>query len=439
MLDTRDRRRSFQRAACRWLAVLVGAAAPWLASAVALAAPERARPADDAAELVGVNTHLVYNGTVYDTAYETIVKPRLLELGARYIRDWVTTDPKHIARYHELARHGVRSLLINWDPGPAARDAVRALNGDPSRPVAMVEPANERDCDRKRDWAPTMRDFQKAMWQSYKSDPATADIPVLGPSFCNTRDSPLMLARVFPDAAQYMDRGNLHDYSGRAPELSRGGGWGIDVNRAIAEYRKLAGAKPLVSSETGYKMSEPVPNHPIVSQRAAAKYIPRTFLVHLLKGFTHVFLYQLINNTEDFGLLNEDGTPRLQFLAVRDYIELFRDPGPGFETGTLDYTLEGDTSDVWKVLLQKRDGTFYLVLWQGVNSYNSWLDWDVEPPARSLTLRLRTPIAAARTYQPSFNGTVPTSRHEHPVSVKLSVPDHLLVVELVPAGAAPSP
>lgn len=433
MLEKRSRPRRRCGQARRWLTVAIAAALTTVGAGVAAAAVEKARPADDASEMVGVNTHLVYAGTAYDTGFESIVKPRLIELGVRYIRDWVTTDPRYVERYRDLARYGIRALLINWDPGPAARDAVKALNDHPLRPVAMVEPANERDCERLNDWAAWLRDFQKAMWQSYKSDPATADIPVLGPSLCNTRDSPAVLARAFPDASQYMDRGNLHDYSGRATEGSRGGGWGIDLDQAIGEYRKLAGAKPLVSTETGYKMSGPVWNHPVVSERAAAKYMPRLFLAHLLKGFTHVFLYQLINDTEDFGLLNPDGSPRLQFHAVRSFIALFRDPGPPFETGALDYTLEGNTSDVWKILLQKRDGTFYLVLWQGVSSHNAWLDSDIEPRPRSLTLRLRTPIASARTYLPSFNGTAPVSRHDNPASIKLSVPDHLLVVELVPA------
>jgi hypothetical protein len=421
--------------------VLAGVLA--VGNGAALAAIEQARPSDEAAEMVGVNTHLVYKDKIYDTGYESIVKPRLIESGIRYIRDWVTTEPRYVARYQELARYGIRALLINWDPGPAARDAVKALNENPPRPVAMVEPFNERDCDRTSDWRPVVRDFQKAMWQSYKSDPATADIPVLGPSFCNTRDSPGSLAKVFPDAAEYMDRGNLHDYSGRATEGSRGGGWGIDLDRAIAEYRKLAGSKPLVSSETGYKMSGPVWNHPVVSERAAAKYIPRLFLAHLLKGFTHVFLYQLINDAEDFGLLNDDGTPRLQFHAIRNYIALFRDPGPDFKTGALDYALEGDTSDVWKVLLQKRDATFYLVLWQGVSSHNSWFSRDLEPAPRPLTLQLRTPIATARTYFPSFNGTTPVATYDKPTSIRLGVPDHLLVIELAPAEGrslpAPAP
>ena len=42
--------------------------------------------ADIVADAVGVNVHLDYAGTVYDTGYSTIVRPRLNELGTRHIR-----------------------------------------------------------------------------------------------------------------------------------------------------------------------------------------------------------------------------------------------------------------------------------------------------------------------------------------------------------------
>jgi hypothetical protein len=156
------RRKGARSAARQWPGVLVLASVLGVGNGAALAAIEKARPSDEAAEMVGV-THLVYTDKIYDTGYESIIKPRLIESGIRYIRDWVTTEPRYVARYRELARHGIRALLINWDPGPAARDAVKALNEDPSRPVAMVEPFNERDCDRRSDWRPIVRDFQKAM------------------------------------------------------------------------------------------------------------------------------------------------------------------------------------------------------------------------------------------------------------------------------------
>jgi hypothetical protein len=47
---------------------------------------EPARPADAFVDFVGVNTHVGYSDTTY-ADYDGILKPRLLELDVRHIRD----------------------------------------------------------------------------------------------------------------------------------------------------------------------------------------------------------------------------------------------------------------------------------------------------------------------------------------------------------------
>src|SRR5690554_278249 len=50
-------------------------------------ATEQALASDIAANTIGVNTHINYTGSIYDTHYENIIQPRLVELGIRHIRD----------------------------------------------------------------------------------------------------------------------------------------------------------------------------------------------------------------------------------------------------------------------------------------------------------------------------------------------------------------
>ena len=83
------------------------------------------------------------------------------------------------------------------------------------------------------------------MYAAYRSDSATQGILVLGPSFANTRDSPVAFANFFPNASGSMDRGNLHNYSGVHPESPLAGGWGISLPSSLERYRLLAGSKPL--------------------------------------------------------------------------------------------------------------------------------------------------------------------------------------------------
>ena len=258
--------------------------------------------------------------------------------------------------------------MINWPERGSGRDYVEGLNELAGlRVVEAVEPPNERDTtwrwfDFGPRWAERMRTYLSEMYAGYKDSPAVADLPVLGPSFANTRDSARALAEVFPEARQHMDAGNLHDYSGLHPESPHGGGWGISVLDAVQRYRLVAGAKPLWVTENGYKLSGSISGHPAVTERAAAKYLPRQFLTHFAHNVHRFYIYQLINdNDEDFGLLNNDGSTRHQYWSVKRFITLFNDPGPSFETGSLDYRLVGDTTNVNHVLFQKRNGRFYLV------------------------------------------------------------------------------
>ncbi|RYZ94820.1 MAG: hypothetical protein EOP47_27070, partial [Sphingobacteriaceae bacterium] len=55
-----------------------------------------------AADAVGVNTHLNYGHTKYASNYEDIIKPRLIELGTKHIRDHFGNAGVN-ARYVELA------------------------------------------------------------------------------------------------------------------------------------------------------------------------------------------------------------------------------------------------------------------------------------------------------------------------------------------------
>lgn len=416
------------------------------AAAPAEAAAVKAEMADKIVDLIGVNTHVGFRGTIYDTGYATIIRPRLLELGVRHIRDspGPADDALVKGRYVDLARNGVRTLMINWPERGQGQDYVKELNATAGFSVVeAVEPPNERDItwqyyDFGPEWPARLQDYMRAMYPAYKSDPATAGITVLGPSFANTRDSALQLAGGFPDAAAYLDAGNLHDYSGLNPENPRAGGWGLALTASLQRYRALAGTKPLWTTENGYKQSGSVVGHPAVTSRAAAKYLPRQFLMHFRYGVARFYIYELINETwEDFGLLSNDGQPRQQYWSVKRFIRIMKDAGRTFETGSLDYELTGDLTSVYSSLFQKRDGRFYLAVWQGVESVRGTEDAaiaNIEQPLRRLTLNLRSPVTQARIFRPLVSVQPRESYSDEAglAAISLAVPDDVLIVELTP-------
>lgn len=401
----------------------------------------RARMADELATLVGVNTHVNYSGTVYDREFYSIIKPRLIELGVRHIRDNPGSDTNATvkARYVELARAGIRLTLVTWDAQDFDLGYARSLNISGTTVVEAVEPPNERDNAWGSGWPQQMRSYMLGMHPRYKADPVTKGITILGPSFAKTRDSAPLLRSVFADAANYFDCGNVHDYSGCHPEGSTGGGWGLNLSDAI-ERQRFGSAKPVWATENGYKMSGAQRGHSAVTQRAAAKYLPRQFVCHLVNNAPRLFMYQLMNHDEeDFGLLDRAGNRRLQFYAVKNFIALFNDSGAAFTTGRLYYKLSGSTTNVRQLVLQRRDGRFYLVLWQSLrSSIDAMADaqtGDVEPARAPVTITLGTRIKAARLFEPSFSAGALRSYADSDglPTLSVQVPDHLLVVELTPA------
>ena len=400
-----------------------------------------ARPADNAASVPGVNTHINYLGSTYAKSFSTVTKPRLLELGVRHIRDnpGGASDSVTKGRFIELARAGITVLFAASDTDDRL-SYVKALNASGGKVVDAVEPPNERDNAWGAAMPARMRDFMISMYGRYRADAATRNVTILGPSFANTRDSANKLRAYFPTAANYMTVGNAHSYpGGREPDGRYGGGWGITLADALARQR-MGSSKPVWASECGYKLSGSRSGHHAVTERAAAKYMGRVILSHLGAGAPRLYKYQLLNdNAENFALLNNDGSPRMQFLALRNFMRLFADPGPSFEPGTLAYSWSGSLTGIKEVLFQKRNGTFYLVVWQAVASSTVTTTdsgvRDIEPARRALTLDLGMRMRAATIYEPAFSPN-PVQRLASGTgltSLSLRVPDHIQVVELVPS------
>ena len=398
---TLDRRRLVGTGAAFAGAAILGAATrSAVAGCTSGSGGKPALMADLAADLPGVNTHVNYLGSIYDSGYASIVKPRLLELGVRHIRDnpGGDSDNKTKDRYRELAANGIKLCLTTNNEFDHDLDYVKALG---SGVVEAVECPNERDNSWGSDWANRMERFALGFHPKYKADSVTRSLPIIGPSWAKTAPSPGPYRSTFANAASYMDFGNIHSYCGKDPEGSGGGGWGISLTDAIGRQR-YGSSKPVWATECGYKQSGSQNGHSAVTSRAAAKYMLRMFLGHLQRGAPRVYIYQLINNnSEDFGLLNNNGSPRLQFTAVKNFIALFKDRGSSFTPGTLSYTLGGSLTGIQQMLFQKRDGRFYLAVWQGVLSSKVTTSdsgiGDVEPPRRPLTLSLGMKITRPRS------------------------------------------
>lgn len=403
-------------------------------------APGPAKSADAFVNSIGVNTHLRFLDTAYGDKY-SLVSKKLEALGVRNVRDGAfissNADINNLiyGRYRELAKIGIRFDLI-VDPrkeGLGTVDSAKiARIADMAGPsLRTFEGPNEYNLSGNANWAENLTTYQKTLYEAVKNNASTSNTLVVGPS----------LGRPYPDKkpdlSAYVDYANMHSYpGGRIPS-----DWGLD-NYVTPAARAVGGTKPLMATETGYHTATNWDGpHPGVSDKAMGKYTPRLALEYFNRNIITTYNYEFIDQKSDpegldreknFGLLRNDGTEKPAYKSLKNLIDLLEDPGPEFKTGSLDYSLSGDLKDVHRTLLQKRNGKFYLVLWQETSSYDLSTKRDVSSPNRKVTLTLNRPTSAAVTYLPNAS-TSPVSRYAAPRELALSVPDHPLVVEITPS------
>lgn len=400
------------------------------------AAPQPARSADEFVDGIGINTHLHYANLPYFTKWNDWVKTRLLELGVRHIRDYY--NPNIVDRHLELQRAGLRmnTLVYDQDKVPLSEAIAGVKKILPF--VESIEGVNEPDIAFGANWVANTRAQQAALYKAVKADPAIRHIPVLVSAMAHTLGSPSKLG----DLSVYLDYGAMHSYAGGQPPTR--GGYGGSLDQVIAEERLVCGDKPIIVTENGYHQKLDLLDHPGVSEEAAAKYMPRMHLVNFSKGIVRRFTYQLLDDLPDpefvnhenhFGIVRVDGTPKPAYNALRNLILLLNDPGPAFVTGSLAYTIEGDTALVRSVLLQKRGGDFYLALWVETSSFDTKSQKDINVPARRLTVQIDQPITQATAYSPNVS-VAPVGTWNSPTRIQVDVSDNVLFLHIIPVGTA---
>lgn len=366
---------------------------------IAQAAPTPAGRADDFVDSMGVATHWGY----LDTPYGNFEKaaPLLNELGVRHVR-----DDLHPRERELWEKYGIKTTAL-FGPGDVAAQTEQIKK---SREwIAMVEGPNEVDIFpssaqyRGKGFPDGPRLYQNDLYAALQADALTRDIPIIAPSTARN-DSNRKLKPL--DAYDFLV---MHSYAGgQMPSVSLEG----DINNNIVNARGLQStgeiAKRIVVTESGYHTATGADKtiagvQPGISEATGAKYFSRHFAAYWNAGIKRTFTYEFLNEFPDettnaeasFGLVRRDFTPKPAYVAVKNLIALLREakwnaqaktwgkPAPNFAPRALDFDLSGDTKDVRSTLLQKSDGTFILLLWREVSSYDTATQTPIEnAPAR---------------------------------------------------------
>ena len=137
-------------------------------------------------------------------------------------------------------------------------------------------------------WIERTRAYQADLYAAVKCDPASRDLPVLGPSLTQP-DS----CGAVGDLSPHLDQGNFHPYPGGGKPLHN-----LERERDLAT--RVSGSKPLVITEIGYHSDVATDDgHLPASERAIGAYTPRLALESYRAGVERAYLYQLADQWSD--------------------------------------------------------------------------------------------------------------------------------------------
>ena len=448
----------------RKAALLIASVAAAAFTSEAMAETVQALPANRFVNFIGVNTHLNWKGTIWETGADKW-RPRLGELGVRYIRTAMARTPFARDNLNFLhSQYGIRANVL-MEP--------RATNGslDPSqvRPlldylrdevgrekVTSFEGPNEYSESKysrgNTGWAAQVREYQRFLYTTVKGDPTWRDHTVIGPTVWRRFVTDY---EELGNLSAFADAGNLHYYNGgRKPSLyPREHAYTnlmreeSSVAQAIADAQKVVPRRRIFITETGFNMRRVYPPTGwYVPERAAAKYTLRLVADLFLErgSVKKAYIFSLIDEGSEkiYGLLRApDLSPRPAFYALKNTISLlFEERRRKFSPEYLTYSLAGEVADVRVIVLQKNDGRFYMVLWNDVISYDQSRKIEVDPKPARVALEFGGRVfTEVSVYYPTGidrgdpnDGARPIQTLKAVNSLALDVPDHLTIIELIP-------
>src|SRR5580698_440080 len=400
----------------------------------------QASPADSFVDSIGVNTHLTYQNTLYFTAWPQVFSD-LRDLGVRHIRDGYFNPnwgPPYTTEHQQLGQAGVRTdFVVPYDPTitPQSIEDLASVAQD----MELLEAPNE--CDLTGSCGGTTQaeglSNMLGFMPTIQAAGSSLSVPVIGPSFAAYESYALV-----GNVASKMTYNNLHVYfGGRNPG---GNGWGAPDAEGNAygsfqfwlDQANIDGpGLPAMITETGYMSFPGNPAPYTIPLNVEASYIPRTFLLAYMHGIGRSYQYELLEdpNSPGFGLIDGNLTERPAYFALKNLIANLADPGPSFTPGQLQFSIQGGDSTLNHMLFQKRDGSFWMILWLEQSSFDTVNQVATPVTAQNVTLTLGGGYVAPNigTFDDSGNLNWTSAQPASSV-VPLTISDQLTIVKILP-------
>jgi hypothetical protein len=404
--------------------------------------PQQASSADSFVNSIGVGTHMNYANTPYLNNWPQVFAD-LKASGIRHIRDGYF-DPNwggiYTSRHQQLVQQAgiLTNYVINYNPGVSAQsiEQLSRETGD----MELLEAPNECDlpggCGAGTSQTQSLNNMI-AYLPMIQQAGAALNVPVLGPSFA-AWESYSMVGNI----SSLMTYNNMHFYfGGRNPGHAGWGGYDANGNSYgtfpfWADQGQIdAPGVPEQITETGYQTTPGQLPQYWIPANVEAQYIARTYFLAYLHGFGRTYVYEFLDDPDspNFGMIDGNLNPRPVYYEVKNLIGALADPGPYFAAGQLPYSVVGGDQTLNRLLLQKRDGSFWLILWLEQSAYDSINEvWTpVAPQQVTLTLGGNYFTPNIGTFDDNGNLNWVSTQNGGPY-VPLTISDHPTIVKILP-------
>jgi hypothetical protein len=367
---------------------------------------------------IGVNTHIDFNNYGYQNLSTTAAA--INYLGIKNLRDsadnpntvgpngtWQKIANLTGAKFDDYMTEGSPASDLN-DLGYAKQLAAQGI-------LNFIEGGNENDNSYALGQGNSIAWTASFQQQVYAAGHA-AGLPVINMSFGsgwtaanNWHGDYDKVGNLSP----YADYANAHTYPTAGQTTDAG------IKQLNADALLAAASRPVITTEIGWNNSSFTP-------AATARFVLDAVFDGIKNGDVKTYFYALFDDgSGKFGLMNQDGTAKPAGTALHNLTTIMADTGTP-RTGALTYGLTGTTANDKSLLMEKSNGTFQLALWNETDG------------AHNVTLNLGTAAQTIRIYDP-LTGTTAVQTYANASAVVVNVPDHPVIVEIVPSGATTPP
>lgn len=264
----------------------------------------------------------------------------------------------------------------------------------------------------------------QALQAAVRADPLFAATPIVAPSAIQL-DS-------LPNFSAYVTASNAHIYGNAGEQLQ------YLIENSVNFARASAPGDPVYITETGISSAGYAASSWSTTDEPTQAIIDvNAVLDGFAAGANMTFLYELMDEPDawksateqSYGLFHADGTAKPVATALHNLTSLLADPGTGnVPLGSLDYTVNWLPWSASTMLLEKSDGTFELVVWNGrVQLYDGANP--VTPLTSTINVTLGQAASSVQLFDP-ISGTGPISSMQNTSSITFQLGADPIIIEL---------